>query len=489
MRRVFEHLARHARERPKQVAIAQVIPCTRRVSWSWSQLHTAVHGVADQVRKAIGPGQVVLLSSPNRPEFIAAFLGTLAADAIVFPVHPALTAPELHDAARRANAGGIIACASTLALLSEPGMKWLDIESIASLSEVDAPSQAPLDRAGLMLQSSGTTGRPKIVLRSARALHAVAASICQATNLNQRDTVLAAIPLGHSYGVEHGVLAPVLAGAAVHVMDGFEPSIAAEQLGGGVVTVFPGVPLMWQMLAERAPCLHASRVRVGYSAGGPLPRHVFDACLNGMHIRVGQLYGSTEAGSVTFNDPHDSAHDPASVGRPMDDVSILLVDPDALDTQHALAPGIEGHVAIRSPSMLDRYVDDPMPAHHHGFFLSGDLGRMDARGHLTITGRVKLQIDVAGGFKVNPLEVEDLLVQHPAVKECVVVPLPITETASRLKAIVVLKREALRVSTEDLRQFARARLAAHKVPRLIEVRASLPRSPGGKVLREKLRCE
>ena len=120
-----------------------------------------------------------------------------------------------------------------------------------------------------------------------------------------------------------------------------------------------------------------------------------------------------------------------------------------------------------------------------GYFLTGDLGRMDGAGNLTITGRIKLLIDV-GGLKVNPLEVEEVLAQHPEVSACVVLPVRVTDTVCRLKAIVTPRDPAggAGPTPESLRRFARGRLTLYKVPRLFEVRATLPRSPTGKILRQ-----
>ena len=163
-----------------------------------------------------------------------------------------------------------------------------------------------------------------------------------------------------------------------------------------------------------------------------------------------------------------------------------MVDADPDESGAAddtLGPDVEGEVLIAAPSMLTGYVDDDEPAIASGFFRTGDLGSLDSDGRLTITGRLKLQIDI-GGMKVNPLEVEDVLVRHPQVREAVVIPLPVTDTVSRLRAVVI--PESGDVDAAALRAFMRARLAPHKIPRLIEQVASFPRSPTGKVLRRKL---
>jgi len=195
----------------------------------------------------------------------------------------------------------------------------------------------------------------------------------------------------------------------------------------------------------------------------------------------------TEIGSVTFNDPCDDSLDPASVGLPMAGVRVRIVDPTKKNLNEPLPPNEEGEVVVSAPSMLTGYLDDDAvckaPSEmRDGFFFTGDLGRHDAQGRLTITGRLKLVIDV-GGHKVNLLEVERVLQAHPAVAACVVVPVPVSRTVSRLKALVELESGGPAPTSDELRSAIRAKLSAYKVPRMIEFHDKLPRSPTGKILR------
>ncbi len=219
-------------------------------------------------------------------------------------------------------------------------------------------------------------------------------------------------------------------------------------------------------------------LRRAYSAGAPLPSAVRDAFANRFGISVTQLYGASEIGSVTYNPPEEP-FDPASVGQAMDGVSIRILSLDGSDAP--LPFGREGQVAVRADSMFSGYLDAPSGC-IDGHFPTGDLGRLDESGRLFITGRIKLLIDV-GGFKVNPLEVEAVLQRHPTVGSCVIVPIQQSATVFRLKALVSPRDSAVPVNIEALRELARANLAAYKVPRLFEVRESLPRSPNGKLLR------
>jgi long-chain acyl-CoA synthetase len=249
------------------------------------------------------------------------------------------------------------------------------------------------------------------------------------------------------------------------------PSVVSE-LAKGEITLFPAVPAVFEMLAAVTDAPAVTSLRTAYSAGAPLPQSVIDRFKDRFGVRVAQLYGATEIGSVTFNDPHAEPFAPASVGKAMRGVDIRLLDRSAEG---------EGHVAIRADSMFDGYLDDETEL-LDGYFPTGDLGKLDDQGRLFITGRLKLLIDV-GGMKVNPIEVETVLRQHPAVGDCVVVPVKQSETVHRLKAIVSPRPGVAKPLSAELRSFAKSHLSAYKVPRLFEVRDDLPRSATGKVLR------
>jgi acyl-CoA synthetase (AMP-forming)/AMP-acid ligase II len=323
----------------------------------------------------------------------------------------------------------------------------------------------------VLLQSSGTTGLPKIVRRDGDSIDAVAANMVEAIGIERSDNVLACVPLCHSYGLEHGVLAPLWAGATVHLADGFDIDTVRRELADGI-SVFPAVPSIYEMLANlHDPGLRFPKLRLAYSAGGPLPTSVFERMRDRCQTTIGQLYGATEIGSITFAHPFDPHFDAASVGKPMRGVELRLDDDQQL--------------AVRAPSMMSAYLSDDSGIAADGFFSTGDLARIDVHNSLTITGRLKLLIDV-GGLKVNPLEVEQALAEHPAVAACVVVPLRVSETVFRLKAIITPADASNPPAPDDLRQFARQRLSPHKIPRIFELRDTLPRSSTGKILRHLL---
>ena len=285
---------------------------------TWAQLQRHVAAAAAWVRAHTEPNGVVALVSTNRPAMAAVFLGVLRAGRTLFPLDAALTASEIDALCARAGVARLLADAPTAARLSRVTHRLDDALRDDAAASGPAPDPDDSARATLLLQSSGTTGGPKIVRRSGPSLDAVARNVAQAVGLTPADRVIAAVPLSHSYGLENALLAPVFAGASMlhHVADDaghgprrFEP----EAVLSAGATVLPGVPSMFEMiLAGPAGC---GGLRLAYSAGGPLPAAVADRLQERDGLALGTLYGATEIGSVTF-----AAHrtGDGAVGRPME---------------------------------------------------------------------------------------------------------------------------------------------------------------------------
>ncbi len=501
-RQLLRQLERHARHRGDAAAIAAYVNGDPTPGLTWAQLHRATLAWPPRLDATLPPDAVVLLIGRNRPAYAAAALGVLAAGRTLFPVDASLTAAELAALVDQAGVAAAIVGPEIYPTLPNHLTRIdlpdpLDPSSrgvLAARPHASASHTAtPYTRHGtLLLQSSGSTGGPKIVRRSGPSLDAVARNVADAAGLTPADRVLAAVPLSHSYGLENGLLAPVFAGAAMihHITPpgspprGFDPDLVAASHA----TVLPGVPALFDIIdrAQPAPGTQTTPgpLRLAYSAGAPLPAELAERLHRRDGLQIGSLYGSTEVGSVTFGHRHDT------VGHPMPGVDLRILDPAAPDPDHPLPPGEEGHVAVRAPSMFDGYLpplhaedDEPAPV-AAGFFLTGDLGRLSPDGELTLTGRLKLLIDV-GGVKVNPLEVERALADHPAVAECVILPDPVSPTVTRVRAILTTLHDPP-PTRDELRRFLRPRLAPHKIPRTFDIVPSLPRSPTGKVLRRQL---
>ncbi len=494
---LLERIASHARRRGSAIAIRQADAAVPRLC-TYGQLHERIDALSRRMQECLPRGAVVILLCGNRPEFWVCYFATLAADMSVFPMSADTIVAELKTAADRSDAIAVLGESRLLVTLNAVFPEPLAIPELGDdLILLRRAGNRMLQRgAGLLLQSSGTTGHSKIVWRSAASLDHMARSMCDRIGFEPEDRVLTGMPLSHSYGGEHGVIAPAWGGASVHVCSGVQLPVIARELNESGITLLPGVPFLFEIMAQASENIpRLNHLRHTFSAGAQLPAAVYDAFTNRFGIPIGQIYGATEMGSVTFNDPAREGFDSQSVGVPLDGVVIHILDTQSPDVSRPLPDGREGHVAVKAPTMLSHIVDAHSTAKFDaqfldGFVLTGDLGRLDRYGALTITGRLRLLIDV-GGRKVNPIEVEQIIRQHPAVGECVVVPVKVSHTVSRLKAVVIPRTASAGTpeTAEAIRTFARERLTAYKIPRMIEFRDSLPRTPLGKILRHLVDAE
>ncbi len=448
---------------------------------TYRELADRLEAVANEVVQRTGAGRVVLLAAPNSADWIASYLGIVAAGGTVFPISTELTLEELRAAARSSNAAGMIGNSDVLSRVQGDWPVAWNVESMQPMEGSTLAQLPPVSSGGaaMLLQSSGTTGLPKIVRRESASLDAVAENMVDAVGLTPRDIVLATLPLCHSYGVEHGLLAPMWAGCCVRFTHAFDPPVVLRQLEDEGVSIFPAVPFMYEILgAMGSGNARFKSLRRAYSAGGALPTSVREAFEKRHRVTITQLYGASEIGSVTFARSEDEGFDPKSVGRAMRGVNVRILD----ESNQPVPVGGEGQVAVAAPSMMSGYLNADESPFRDGHFLTGDLGHIDAHGALVVSGRMKLLIDV-GGLKVNPLEVEKVLMEHPGVAECVVVPMAITPTVSRLRAVLVARAGADPPTSRELREYAKARLSSYKVPRTFEWRDALPHSNTGKILR------
>jgi len=358
------------------------------------------------------------------------------------------------------------------------------------------------DDGGLLLFSSGTTGRPRAIVRNAAALGRVADTLHQEIDFGPRETVLSYLPMHHAYGLEHALLAPIVGGAAVdqRSMSGCDP---VATLIESSATIFPATPILLESLAHRGDEIASTRpptsreeamgdaavwtaqeldpgrhrVRRIYSAGTMLPESVARAVAQRFAVRVDDLYGASEVGTITLSDGEGSHR--------VRGVELRVVDPDESGSLIDRLPGEIGEIVVRSDAMFDGYLDDRREPPRRertidGFFRTGDLGVIGPCGP-KVVGRLKLQFDI-GGLKVNAEAVERVLAAAPGVGQSLVVAVPVTASLCRLRAVIE-PRPGATIDLDAVLEFARARLAPHEVPRDFEVIERLPRTPSGKLLR------
>ena len=307
--------------------------------------------------------------------------------------------------------------------------------------------------------------------------------LSRAFQLSEDDRFLGAAPFSHVNGLVRTMLSSIYVGGTLYPVPAFQRRPVLDLMTREKITYFGAVPYMYAILA-RSPIrgkVDLSSLRVAFSASAPLlpdDNRLF-AEKYGLYVR--QLYGSTETGTISVNLQDPASARPKSVGLPLDGIRVEIWDDDG---DHVPA-GQEGEVVIASPHAITAYDGNPeanAASFREGFYLSGDLGRKDAEGYLTLTGRKKFLIN-RGGNKVNPLEVEKAIQSHPLVTEVAVLGAPSSFGDEVVRCVIVSSEPC---TEDEIIEHCRTRIADFKIPSLIEFRDDLPKSPTGKILRSEL---
>jgi acyl-CoA synthetase (AMP-forming)/AMP-acid ligase II len=451
--------------------------------------------------QGIGRGDRVAMVLPNGPEAAAAFIACAGACATA-PLNPAYRAEEfefyLNDLKARALilAAGIETPARAVA-------ERLGIAIVTLRTEADAPAgRFHLDFAhgpsgsaatggpaetgdmALMLHTSGTTSRPKLVGLTQANLTASARHIGATLALSPRDRCLNIMPLFHIHGLIGAVSSSLAAGASIFATPGFNALKFFSWLEEAQATWITAVPTMYQAILARGERQRALIERHPFrflrSSSSSLPPQVMAALEDLFGCPVIESYGMTEAThQMTSNPLPPRARRSGSVGISAGP-EVAILD----DRGQILPPGGTGEVCIRGPNVSPGYVDNlaaNAAAFTDGWFRTGDQGIMDGEGYLTITGRLK-EIINRGGEKISPREVDEVLMDHPAVAQVVTFAMPHEKLGEDVAAAVVL-REGQSLGEQALRDFAAKRLADFKVPRKILFLAEIPKGATGKLQR------
>jgi long-chain acyl-CoA synthetase len=435
---------------------------------TYGALDARAGGVARSLAgRGLHAGDRVALVIPNRWQLVVAVLGGLKAGVTVAPLDPLLKPEE------RAEILTDLKPALVLEDVPAEHAEW-------------ATQDSPVAPA-LVLYTSGSTGRPKGALLSHAAVDFAQRSWAgPVMALTPDDVVLAALPLSHSFGLNGALLAPLLVGSAVRLVERFTPEGVADLLRRETITVFPGVATMFRRLLDLPAFAGGPRLRLAVSGAAPCPWETAQAWRARTGVRIVRGYGMTELFrplSYLADDPSDF---PDAVGRAVPGVEARVVDDDG----RTLGAGDAGELLIRTPAAMDAYIgapEDTRAVLADGWFRTGDLATIDRDGWVRITGRKRERI-LRAGHSVFPPEVEAMLLTHPDVAEAAVVGVAHAELGEEVAAFVVLRGGA-GATAEALISYCRERLAGYKYPRRVRLVGALPRSSTGKVLKAKLAAE
>ncbi|GAB2996775.1 long-chain fatty acid--CoA ligase [Amycolatopsis acidiphila] len=471
---------------------------------SYAELDRKARQLAEAVRaRGVRPGDRVALICPNLPEFPVVYFGLLKAGAVVVPLNPLLKERELEFIFGDSGAVAVFAWEGSeqlpvldtarRAAAAAPGTP--EVIALGELADLLAPhpGTAATEPTGaedpaVIIYTSGTTGTPKGATLSHVSLLLNARMKELLIPKHDHDVVLVALPLYHIFGQTSVLNGNIHGGATLVLLPRFDPGTALDLLIEHRVTLFSGVPSMFQAFLQVDPDgvrlrKAAETVRLITSGGAPLPVAVFERFdrLCGLQIRQG--YGLSETSPTVTFCPWDEPIRPASVGKPVWGVDIQVFD----HQDQPVPAGTVGEIVIRGHCLMLGYFNRPeatAEAIRDGWFHTGDLGRFDEDGWLYVVDRLK-DLILRGGYNVYPAEVEQVLLQHPSVAMTAVVGQPHERLGQEVVAYVV-PRTGHEVDVEELSAFARERLAEYKYPRRIIVQDELPMTSTGKILKRAL---
>ena len=492
---VLDTIRRHARERGGDLAY-----WTPTRTWSFAQLDEASSRIAQGLRSlGIGPGDRVACLTKHTADCVALVLGANKIGAVCMPVNWRLAPPEIDYIVENGQAKAMMAdrafpYSRIPTYVTEEFADWYS--KFPPLTEIRSPKA---DETALQLYSSGTTGLPKgVELTHGNITSGMADAVPGAIGYHGApDVMLNALPTYHIAGVGVALLTATKGGMSVLFPD-FDPAKVVASIAEHRITHAFLVPAMIQFMlqvpgADKAD--YASLKGISYGAS-PISETVLLQAMRTFKCQFMQVYGLTETtGAITALPPED--HDPEgpkkhllrSAGKPIRGTEIRVVDANGRDC----AEGEVGEVWIRSPQNMkgywanpratqDAFVDRPPGA--DGWFRSGDAGFL-REGYLFLHDRIKDMI-VSGGENIYPAEVENALMQHPAVADGAVIGVPDDRWGEAVKACVVLRQDA-RATEQEIIDFMRGRIAHYKCPKSVDFVAAIPRNPTGKILKRVLR--
>ena len=447
----------------------------------------------------IGRGDRVAISLPGGPAAATAFV-CIAAGAAAAPLSPGLTAEELEFNLKDLRPKALVVAADVPSEARDVADK-LHVPVIDLVPEQRAGSfslrprfalwtgpfqagPAERDDVALLLHTSGSTARPKLVPLLQRNLCASARHVGAALQLSPDDVALNVMPLFHIHGLIGGVLASLAAGAQVACAPAFNGLRFFQWLEEARPTWYTAVPTIHQAILARAsrnaPAIARSRLRFIRSASASLPPQVMEELEQTFRCPVIEAYGMTEAAHQVASNPlPPRARKPGWVGMPAGPEIAVI------DERGVVLPRCQvGEVVIRGPNVTPGYegnAEANKSAFVEGWFRTGDQGVIDDDGYLRLTGRLKELIN-RGGEKIAPIEIDVVLMDHPAVQHCVTFAMPHDKLGEEVAAAVVL-REGNSCTERQLRDFAAGRLADHKVPRRFVFVRDLPKGRTGKLQR------
>ncbi|GAB6171238.1 fatty acid--CoA ligase family protein [Paradesulfitobacterium aromaticivorans] len=478
------------------------------VKWSWQEFNLKVNKFANALAKlGVGKDDRVAIYLANSPEYLVVYFAIAKLGATAVPFNIMFKSSEITYIINNSRAKILVAAANEAALHVQPIWDQLStLEHLIVVGEHQAADMLGYDQllaAGgdelyafecaeddvvTILYTSGTTGQPKgAMLTHANFYRNAELNGSYTLHINDQDSFLTGTPFCHIFFVL-SVLGPMFKGAAIVTMSRFFPDKALELISKYQVTHFAGVPTMYIYMLQTYIAdpnkYDLSSWRFAQAAGAAMPAEYIKQIEKAFNVGYCECYGSTETSSTcTYGRLGHSK--PGSIGLPAEMWEIKIVDEDNNE-----APiGEIGEITVKGPGVFKGYWDMPeatAAAFSGEWFHTGDLGREDEDGYLYIVDRKKDML-ICGGYNIYPREIEEVLYTHPSVLEAAVVGIPDAAKGEIPKAFITLKPQAEQMNAEDIILYCKERMAAYKVPRVVEFLNEFPKNASGKILKRSLR--
>jgi len=467
-------------------------------TFSYRQLLAASAKIASSLldgKKALCEKRVAFLIPPGF-QYVATQWGIWRAGGIAVPLCVSHSQPELEYVIADSEAESIIAHPDSVKLLrplvaARNAQFWVTTEIMHAAEMILPPIDA--SRRAMIIYTSGTTSKPKGVVSTHKNIEAQIKTLVDAWEWTASDHILHVLPLHHIHGIINALACALWAGATCEILPKFDAAKVWSRFLSGDVTLFMAVPTIYVKLIEaweraspqqqKAMPAAGSKMRLMISGSAALPVRVLEKWEEITQHVLLVRYGMTEIG-MTLSNPLHGERVPGSVGTPLPNIEVRLVD----DNRNEVEAGTPGEILIKGSSVFLEYWRKPeatQQAFHHGWFRTGDVAVVQNNSY-RILGRRNIDIIKTSGYKVSALEVEEVLRAHPAIKECAVVGIADRDWGERVCAAIITGSKTT-LTLDSLRSWAKERLANYKIPAQICIVTDLPRNAMGKIVKPEVK--
>ncbi|MDD5645515.1 MAG: long-chain fatty acid--CoA ligase [bacterium] len=453
----------------------------------------------------IAKGDRVAIMTGNCPEYIISFFGLLKAGACAVPINNFLVADEVKYILSDSLAKAVVVSSKYYDVVEKAvsrmenkpvlivigrGVKEkgdIDYKSVFKKETVKNRDVSP-DDAAVIIYTSGTTGFPKGAVLTHFNLVSNIRACLKVLNVRKRDRFIVVLPLFHSFTITVCILTPLVAGASFILIESVRPfHRVIKAIIFGRITGFVGIPQIFHLLSEKRVPWFIRKIlgiRFCISGSAPLSEEVLKNFEKNTGLPLMEGYGLSEASPVVSVNPLYGKRKVGSVGLPLENVKIKIVD----DDERELPAGKEGEIIVKGPNVMKGYLNleqETANTIRGGWLFTGDIGKVDEDGYLYIIDRKKDMI-LSHGLNIYPREIEQVLYRHDAVRDAAVVGVPDKHRGEKAVAFVTLK-DGYQAKPGDLTDFCKGKLASYKIPHLVRIEKELPRTPTGKILKKDIR--